>query len=404
MMLTSNRCAFLALTLGLLGVHPAISQTLTTVMDNGPSSNRIDLIFIGDGYTSAQLDAQYPDHVQDQLDYLFSGAHRNPFPRYEKFFNAHRVNVVSTESGADQPPNNIFKETALDASYWWGGTERCLYFNTSKANVAVNTALSGSGIDVDARLGLVNDSKYGGCGGQWAVYAAANSSAVDIGVHELGHSLGDLADEYYSSGTYTGPEPSSVNLTKSPSTGKWDRWVSYHDPSTSIGPINYFEGGGYYSQGLYRPSSNSEMRSLFRPFDAISREQFIKKFYQEVDPLDAWQDNSMTLVDPAEVWVDSIDPHVISVQWTLDGASLGFVGETFDVSGLGLTPGNYVLEARAYDTILDHSFTGNTLDWWRLPGTSSLEQFVTWDLQISTDGDFNGDLVYDCADVDCARL
>ena len=46
-----------------------------------------------------------------------------------------------------------------------------------KANSAVNTALSGTGIDIDMRIGMVNDAKYGGCGGQWAVLAGANNAA-----------------------------------------------------------------------------------------------------------------------------------------------------------------------------------------------------------------------------------
>jgi hypothetical protein len=383
---------------------PLQAQTVTTVMNNGPSDNRIDLIFIGDGYTSTQIETVYQDHVVAELDYLFSGAFRNPFPRYESFFNAHRVNVVSNESGADQPPNNIFRDTALDASYWWGGSvERCLYFDTGKANAAVNIALSGTGIDSDARLGVVNDSKYGGCGGSWAVYAGGNSSATDIGVHELGHSLGSLADEYFSNGAfYSGPEPNSVNLTTNPNLGKWDRWVGYNDPDTNVGPIGYYEGGGYNEFGLFRPSNNSEMRSLFRPFDAVSREQFITKFYEEVDPLDDWFDDSTTHVDPGSLWVDTVDPALINVEWFVDGVSQGLLGETLDVSSLALGGGNYLLEARAYDSILDHSFTGDSLDWYRKADTSPLEQTISWNVTItpSVSGDFNGDSVYTCEDVD----
>ena len=387
--------------LALVVASQLYGQTLTTVWNNGPSSNRVDLIFIGDGYTGGQIESTYASHVQDELDYLFSGAYRNPFPRYQSFFNAHRVNVVSNESGADQPPNNIFRDTALDASYWTGGVERCLYLDTGKANAAVSTALQGTGIDIDARLGLVNDAKYGGCGGQWAVYAAANSSAADIGVHELGHSLGQLADEYfYNNDTYTGPEPSSVNLTKTPTTGKWDRWVGYVDPDTPIGPINYYEGGGYNRFGLFRPSNNSEMRALFRPFDAVSREQFIKKFYDEVDPLDDWAANSSIIEDPEELWVDRIDPGVIALEWSLNGDLLASSDETLDVAALQLAPGSHLIEARAYDTLLDHSFTGDSLDWWRRTDTSPLEQYITWNIQITTDGDFNGDGQYDCEDVD----
>ena len=387
--------------IGVLLVAQAAAQTLTTVWDNGPSDNRVDLIFIGDGYTVSEVNSAYPTHVQEELDYLFSGAFRNPFPRYRKFFNAHRVNVISNESGADQPPNNIFRDTALDASYWWGGSvERCLYLNTTKANQAVNVALQGSGIDVDARFGLVNDSKYGGCGGSWAVYAAENSVAADIGVHELGHSLGNLADEYWSNGTsYTGAEPSAVNLTRSPNSGKWDRWVGYVDPETNIGVIDYYEGGGYNQFGLFRPSVNSEMRSLNRPFDAISREQFIARFYAEVDPLDAWLANSTPIQNPEQLWVDSVDPDVIQVEWFVNGDSIGNQGESLDIGSLGLLPGSHVIQARAYDGILDHSFTGSNLDWWRRSDTTALQQTIQWDIEIDRVGDFDNNGVYDCDDI-----
>lgn len=361
-----------------------VAQTYTTVVNNGASSNRVDMIFVGDGYTSTQIETDYATHVNQTIDYFFNGD-QAPFPRYQSFFNAHRVNVISNESGADRPLDNYYVDTALDASYsWGGGAERCLYLDTFKANQAVSAALSGSGIDIDMRLGTVNDSKYGGCGGQWAVYAGANSSSREIALHEIGHSYGGLADEYfYNDDTYTGGEPSAPNVTRSPMTGKWDRWLGYDDPDTDIGPIDYYEGGRYYRYGIYRPSDNSKMRALNRPFDAISREQFIKTIYEEVDPLDDWLDTSTVYDYDALLWVDTVDPNVIGVEWSIDGNSLGLLGETLDVSSLALAPGAYQVTARAYDLILDHSFTGDSLDWWRLPDTSSLQQTTTWSLLIT---------------------
>lgn len=401
-----KRSIFIALTVVLAATPCVYGQTVTTVLDNGPSNNRIDLVFVGDGYQESEIDSTYDGHVQDEIDYLFNGAFRNPFPRYQNFFNAHRVNVISNESGADQPPNDIFRDTALDASYWWGGNvERCLYLNTAKANQAVSTALAGSSIDVDARLGLVNDDKYGGCGGSWAVYAAGNNAATDIGVHELGHSFGNLADEYWTNGTtYTGSEPGAVNLTSNPSTGKWDRWVGYNDPETPIGTIGYYEGGGYNQLGIFRPSINSEMRSLNRPFDAISREQFISKFYAEVDPLDGYLNNQFDLDNPETVWVDTVDPEVINVEWFVNGASIGNHGESLDIESLNLSPGQHTIAARAYDAILDHSFTGDNLDWWRREDTSALQQSVEWDVDISYTGDFNNDGSYTCFDINSLLL
>ena len=384
-----RRFSFLAvLVIGCVSfASQALSQSnaYDTVLNNGDSANRVDIIFIGDGYQSSELETDYVTHINNTLNHFFTEA---PLSRYQNFFNVHRVNVASNESGADKPLDNIYVDTALDASYSWGGNvERCLYFNTSKANNAVNLALTGTTIDVDMRLGTVNDSKYGGCGGQWGVYAGANSAANEIALHEIGHSFANLADEYYyNNDHYNGSEPSAWNLTtvvgNGSNGGKWDRWLGYDDPSSDIGVIGYYEGGGYHATGIYRPSDNSKMRALNRPFDAISREKFINDIYEEVDPLDNWEDNANTLIDPDEIWVEVVDANVIEVEWFVDGDSYGVHGENFDIQSLGLAEGDYVVEAYAYDTLIKNSFTGNALDWWRLDA-APLEQRVSWNISVS---------------------
>lgn len=386
----------------LLIVSELRSQAYTTMVSNGSPLNRVDMVFVGDGYLASDLTTTYPQHVTNQINYIFNGS-QDPFPRYRNFFNVHRVNTASQERGADKPPQNIFVNTAFDSSYWWDGvTERLLYLDGSKANAAVTAALSGSGIDVDIRFATVNDSKYGGGGGQWAVFAGANSSSREIALHELGHSYASLADEYWTAGTtYTGGEPGAVNVTRSASTGKWNRWVGYTDPSTNIGAIGYFEGGQYYQNGIFRPSDNSKMRSLNRPFDAISREQFISRIYTEVDPLDGWLSNSGTLQNPASIWVDTVDPNVIKVEWSVNGNSVGNLGEILNVNSLQLAPGNYQITARAYDEVLDHRFTGGVLDWFRLTNVSLLQQQIQWQISVAPRlGDFNLNGDYECGDID----
>ncbi len=364
----------------------AQSNPYDTIYNRGSSANRVDIVFIGDGYQASELETDYVQHIGDTLTHFFSN--QQPLTRYENFFNVHRVNVASNESGADKPLDNIYVDTALDASYSWGGSvERCLYFNTTKANNAVNAAFAGTGIDADIRLGTVNDTKYGGCGGSWGVYAGGNGAAPEIALHEIGHSFANLADEYfYNNDHYNGGEPSEWNVTTVASDGsgggKWDRWYGYDDPDTDIGPIGYYEGGRYHATGIYRPSDNSKMRALNRPFDAISREKFIHDIYEEVDPIDAFRDNTVPLNDPGSLWVDTIDPSVINVEWFVDGSSIGLHGENLDVSTLGLGPGIYEIEARAYDAILDHAFTGSSLDWWRLD-PAELEQRVSWSVSLS---------------------
>lgn len=341
------------------------------------------MIFIGDGYQAHELESTYVTHINNTLNHFYSSA---PLDRYSNFINVHRVNVASAQSGADNPGNSHFVDTALDASYWWGGTERCLYFNTGLANAAVANALSGTGIDTDdgLLLGTVNDTKYGGCGGQWGVYSGGNGLANEIALHEIGHSFARLADEYfYTDDHYSGPEPSQWNVTADPNSGKWDRWLGYDDPDSSIGPIGYYEGGRYNATGIWRPSDNSKMRALNRPFDAISREKFIYEIYQEVDPLDDWLDLSEgDYADPSTLWVDVVDESVIDVEWFVDGQSIGVLGEVLDVDSLNLAPGEYTISALAYDTLLNHSNTGNSLDWWRL-SPDLLQQSVSWSVFVA---------------------
>lgn len=354
-----------------------------TVVNNGASSNRVDMIFIGDGYQAGEINSTYSGHVQNTLGHFFSSA---PLGRYNKFFNVHRVNVASNQSGADRPLDNYYVDTALDASYSFGGNvERCLYFDTNKANAAVAAALAGTGIDTNdgMLLGTVNDSKYGGCGGQWGVYAGANSAANEIALHEIGHSFANLADEYfYTNDHYSGGEPSSWNVTANQNSGKWNRWLGYNDPDSDIGPIGYYEGGMYNATGIWRPSDNSKMRALNRPFDAVGREKFISDIYLEVDPLDDWLDLGSGSTMPSSLWVSTVDPGVINVEWYVDGLSVGILGEQLLISSLGLAAGNYTISARGYDSILDHGFSGDSLDWWRL-SPDLLQQTVSWNIVVS---------------------
>ena len=343
-----------------------------TMIANGPSSNRVDIVFAGDGYTPPELDVQYAAHVESMLDHMFNSGEA-PFPRYANFFNAHRVLTESNESGADRPDQGIEVDTAFDASYSCAGIERLICVSNSKVDAAVSEALSETSIDVDMRLLAVNDTKYGGSGGRYAVYAGGNSSSPEIAVHEIGHSFSNLADEYWNSGSgdYSGFEPFEVNVTTDASGEKWSRWLGYEQPI--IGEIGVYEGGRYYERGMYRPSLNSKMRSLGRPFDAISREKIVLDIYTIIDPLDRWRDNGRPVSGPdPELWVQPIDPDVIKVDWLVDGEPVPTAtGTSFRPAEFGFEEGEFEITARAYDPT----------EWVRT-GHESLEQAVSWDVTV----------------------
>ena len=346
----------------------------------GPADNRVNVFFLGDGYTASQIETTYAQHVQAMLHHLFNNG-QDPYPRYKNFFNAYRVNVVSAESGADVPPDGIFRDTALDARYYFdGSTERLMYVSDSKADAALNASLAGTGLSADVRYLTVNDTKYGGGGGRYSVYAGGNVSATEIALHESAHSFNRLADEYGGfTTTYAGGEPSEVNVTKSATGAKWSHWIGYDQPG--VGVIGAYEGGRYYDKGLYRPSQNSKMRSLGRPFDAVSREKIVLDIYRLIRPMDAYLSNAATVDNPRSFWVDVVDPSVVNVQWSVDGTTVpGATGERFNPLDFGFTPGTYNVTARAYDPT----------DWVRI-NRHLLEQSVTWSLTLFADGDANGD-------------
>jgi hypothetical protein len=371
----------IGLVLAVLG-EPAVAASLTTIVNNGRSDNRVDMVFLGDGYTSADMAAgTYGNHINNYVNYMFADSlNSDPFFRYRNYFNIHKIDVFSNESGADSPPDGVFRDTALDASYYFDDvTERLLYIDTAKANAVRDRALSTANFTAELQYVTVNDSKYGGGGGSYAVYAGGNSASKEVALHETGHSFGGLADEYGGfAEPYTGPEPIDPNVTTDPTGAKWAYWQGYDQPG--IGLIGAYNGGRYYNDGIYRPSENSKMRSLYQPFDAISREQIILNIYDFVKPLDSWLDNSILLTNPDELFVDVVDETVISLEWFIDGNRIGDVGsERLNLTSLGYGPGDYVVSARAFDP------TGfDPLNGWVRKDQSKLEQRVSWNVKLTT--------------------
>ncbi len=387
-----NQLPHLVITLLLASDVSNAFAAYTTLVDNGPSSNRVDIVFVGDGYTAADLaEGLYQEHVGNYIDYMFANTlNSDPFYRYRNFFNVHTIDVVSNQSGADIPPQGIFRDTALDATYFGDGqTERLLTINNSKANAARNAALVGAGFSAEMQYATVNSTKYGGSGGSYAVFAGGNSSASEVALHEVAHSFSNLADEYGGNpGTYAGSEPGEVNVTKNSSGAKWSHWLGYEQPG--IGTIGAYQGGKYYNAGIYRPSSDSKMRSLFNPFDAVSREKIILDIYQRVNPFDSWTSNSSPLVDPGDLQVDLIDDNVINVEWYVDNELISTAtGTNFALTDFGFGPGEYTVTARGYDPTAFDFLTG-----WVRKNQNQLEQFVTWQVTVSSpilSGDFDSD-------------
>lgn len=246
----------------------------------GDAADRFDLVFVGDGYTTDDL-TTYSNNVASKWAELSAV---EPFASYKDYFNVWQVNVISPQSGVDNDPTKgLDKITALDMGFWCQGrdanTERLLCVNETKAKQFAALAPQ-----ADQVIALGNTTKYGGAGGSVATAAGSNAQAGQIAIHELGHSIGGLADEYdYPYANYTGLEPKEVNVTKDPTGAKWGDYLGLPSPDGGvIGPV---EGARYYKTGLYRPTQNSLMRTLGKEFNSIGRDAMIKAFKAKIPSL-----------------------------------------------------------------------------------------------------------------------
>ena len=107
------------------------------------------------------------------------------------------------------------------------------------------------------------------------------------GARDRQHLFGLLADEYpYDGGTqYAEGEPTQPNITTQTarSSVKWGDWIApaTQSPTTLFSPDvpGLYEGAHHYERGIYRPTYDSKMRSLNRPFDRVNSALLIDRIF-----------------------------------------------------------------------------------------------------------------------------
>ncbi len=116
---------------------------------------------------------------------------------------------------------------------------------------------------------IVNCDKYGGAGGEVPV-SSTNEESAEIMLHEIGHSLAGLGDEYFAGDIYLREYP---NLTQEsdPSQVKW---------ASRVGEL----GIGVYpleqTTGWYIPHQSCKMKVLGQPFCAVCYDVLANAVYE----------------------------------------------------------------------------------------------------------------------------
>lgn len=188
--------------------HP---EEVVAIHQSGDPNEKLDLVLLGDGYTAKEMDKFIAD-AKRVAGYLLNA---EPYKSRQNDINIWAVKTPSQESGVSRPHPGVFKRTALSAHYSSFDSER---YVLSYDNKTIRNAASAAPYEFTSIL--INEQTYGG-GGIYKLYttnAVDNKFAEYLMIHEMGHHLADLADEYYSSSTaYEAPaidvEPYETNVT-----------------------------------------------------------------------------------------------------------------------------------------------------------------------------------------------
>lgn len=248
----------------------ATKATATTIIETGPANARMDYVFVGDGYTAAEMDKWHQDAKK-----VIDGFMADPlFAANRGTMNVRRVDVASNQSGADESDRGIYRDTAMDSAFNCSGIARLLCVNSSKVLNVVGSVLAPDARDVI--VVVTNSTRYGGSGGDVAALSMASQS-IEIALHEIGHTAFSLADEYTYGSCSTSREPTAGNVSLNGSRSvKWGRLIASNTAvptpggNYANGTVGAFVGGDYCASGKYRPTENSRMRTLGYPWHAVN--------------------------------------------------------------------------------------------------------------------------------------
>ncbi|WP_221390702.1 M64 family metallopeptidase [Dyadobacter sp. NIV53] len=326
--------------------------TVETIQNNGDKDDLIDLVILGDGYTSAEQ-GQMTTDINNFVNYLFNQA---PWSNYRNYFNIYAIKIVSAQSGITHPQTATDCATSgvpisaidseLGCSFDIAGIHR-LVTPTKYGNL--NSILIDNFPEYDHFVVLSNTPYYGGSGGPFATITNHILSG-ELAAHELGHSFAGLADEYYAGDQYFSEKP-NMTQQSNPLLIKWKNWIGIN----GVGINKYGDSGN--PAIWYKPSTNCKMEFLGPAYCSVCTQAIIEAIHVRASPVieytpasDAPVQNSGSqylnfkftrLIKPI--------PNTLKIQWKLDNVVIEENSEFVAINQNAISSGAHVLTATVDD-------------------------------------------------------
>ncbi|RPD56113.1 hypothetical protein L226DRAFT_509855 [Lentinus tigrinus ALCF2SS1-7] len=156
------------------------------LITSGDSSNRVDLVFFADGYTSEEK-AKFIEDAR-RLAEDISGNQTfytvKPLLNFWAAFTPSKESGIGTGGNTKDTPFGLYRDGTELRSVWY-----------SKPEVARKACFS-LGDQCDYPILMGNDPLYGGLGGEFTVITPSLANGALVLRHELGHSIIDVGEEY----------------------------------------------------------------------------------------------------------------------------------------------------------------------------------------------------------------
>lgn len=302
-----------------------------TLLKNGSIHERINLVFLGDGYTAAEQ-TKYITDVTEIIGTLFATP---PFKQYKNYFNVYAIKVISAQSGANHPKTSTDPDCNFEAAvvnnyfgstFDLGGIHRLLYPGFPGL---VATVLANNFPLYDQGFVIVNTPHYGGAGGAFAT-CSDHPLGRDVAIHEIGHSFAGLADEYWAGPQYATEKPNMTQETN-PATVKWRNWMGVSD-------VGIYPHSG--DATWKKPHMNCKMGVLNVPLCKVCAETFVERFHQLVKPVDKYSPGKLTVRFPDEDISDiqfalklvEPDPSTLKITWENNNVKFAVQKDTVTLS------------------------------------------------------------------------
>lgn len=339
---------------------------IDTLQYQGTDQNIINFVILADGYTADEMQ-YFHDDAKKFTQYFFE---TEPFRQYVQFFNVYAIQTISEESGIvhhgeiDDCPSDAHGLDVIPERY--NGYDRNAKVPKSNPKTIFGSSFDNYGIhrlviahneakieevlknhipNFTQSIILVNSPFYGGAGGKHPT-ATVNKASNDIAVHELGHSFGQLSDEYWAGNQYAVPGPNKSQEID-PENVPWKNWLG----ENGVGVYSYGATGS--PAHWFRPHEFCKMQYLVAEFCSVCQEALVEKIHEKTNLIVSRspENNQIDWSKNLHFKIKTLKPkpNTLQVEWFLNEVQIADqTDEIFLNKGL-LKNGKNVLKAKVFD-------------------------------------------------------